>query len=101
VHVFVDGREIGVIAWRGELFALLNVCPHQLGPVCRGHAMPLLVGREGGDMSVDDETVVVVCPWHSWEFDVRTGQGVGGGRRRRLRTFDVKEEDGRVWVDVP
>jgi nitrite reductase (NADH) small subunit len=98
--VALADREIGVIRWRGELFAVRNLCPHQLGPVCRGHVMPLIVAGEGVRMDVDADEWVVVCPWHGWEFSGRTGQAIAAGTSGRLRTYPVKEADGRVFINV-
>lgn len=53
----VEGR---IVAWfnvAGEIHALDGICPHQGGPLGRGR----LAGS------------VVTCPWHGWQFDVRTG----------------------------
>jgi nitrite reductase (NADH) small subunit len=42
----------------GTFYALNGVCPHQGGPLGKG----TLCGA------------VVTCPWHGWQFDVRSGQ---------------------------
>jgi nitrite reductase (NADH) small subunit len=41
----------------GDFFVLDGVCPHQGGPLGKG--------------SLCDH--IVTCPWHGWQFDVRTG----------------------------
>jgi nitrite reductase/ring-hydroxylating ferredoxin subunit len=51
-------RIVAVYNVDGEIFALDGVCPHQGGPLGRG----ALAG------------CIVTCPWHGWQFDVRTGQ---------------------------
>ena len=56
--VEVGGRSIGVFNVNGTFVAVLNVCPHELAPVCmgavRGTTLPSMPGeyrwgREGGD----------------------------------------------------
>ena len=42
----------------GTFYALDGVCPHQGGPLGKGR----LVG------------CILTCPWHGWQFDVRSGQ---------------------------
>ena len=37
------------------------------------------------------------CPWHGWQYDVRTGENEFD-RAIRLETFDVVVEDGDVKV---
>ena len=39
----------------------------------------------------------LVCPWHSWEYDLRTGRAVADSRFG-LRTFRVMCRDGEVYV---
>jgi len=97
--VTVAGREVGIIRWRDEVFAIRNICPHQLGPVCAGYAMPLLVGEADGTIEVDEDTPVVVCPWHNWEFDARTGRAAWADAPYRLKTYPVQVVAGRVLVD--
>jgi nitrite reductase/ring-hydroxylating ferredoxin subunit len=98
--VQLAGREVGIARWRGEVFALRNICPHQYGPVCGGYAMPMLLGDVNGVLEVDDDKLVIVCPWHGWEFDARTGRAAWGQSAYRLKTFPAKIETGRVLVDA-
>ena len=65
-------------------------------PVCEGYAMPLLTSTAGG-LEADEERCVLVCPWHGWEFDLRTGLSVTDPRRR-LRRFQVEEREGALYV---
>jgi nitrite reductase (NADH) small subunit len=59
----VGGRRIAVFHLRsGEVRAVQARCPHKDGPLADG-----LTG--GG---------VVVCPYHSWKFDLGTGLPVFG-----------------------
>jgi nitrite reductase/ring-hydroxylating ferredoxin subunit len=38
-----------------------------------------------------------VCPWHGYEYDLKTGECVGN-RKLRLRNYAVVERDGAVYV---
>jgi nitrite reductase/ring-hydroxylating ferredoxin subunit len=98
--VTLAGREIGLFLWRDDVFAIRNICPHQLGPVCAGYAMPMLVGDTAGLIEVDEDKLVVVCPWHNWEFDARSGRAAWADAPYRLKTYPVKVEGGRVLVDA-
>jgi len=42
----------------------------------------------------------VVCPWHGFEFDIRTGVHPGNSKAR-LRKMKVAVSDGDVIVTVP
>jgi len=43
---------------------------------------------------------IIECPKHNGRFDYRTGKGQGAPICEDLRTYVVKVEDGRVFVDV-
>jgi len=97
--LFLDGREIGLVRWRNEFYALRNVCPHQSGPVCIGLLRPKLsaVGIDG--LRVEEDSPVLSCPWHGWEFEVKTGFSVAG-HPYRVGTYPVRVDSGRVKVEV-
>ena len=83
--VEVDGVQVAVFAVGGEVYAVQNVCPHKEGPMYRGE--------------VDEDDCAVYCPWHYWEFDLRTGANPVDPSQR-LRTFEAGVDDGELWVEV-
>lgn len=99
--VEVDGRSIGVFNIRGTFVALRNRCPHQGAPLCLG----LILDRVSADRpyapSLEDEQEVIKCPWHGWEFDVRTGRSVFNPHRVRVRAYEVTVESPAVAADDP
>lgn len=101
--VEVASRRIGVFRIGEEIFALQAVCPHQGGPVGAGGVFPKVCGEVvDGRLRewLDHEQAVVACPWHGWEFDIRTGTCVGDPQRS-LRRFQVEVRDGGVHVLLP
>jgi nitrite reductase (NADH) small subunit len=98
--VRVGVLEIGIARWGRELYAIRNVCPHALGPICKGPVIPRLRSSAVGDYQTDPDAPVLVCPWHRWEFDLATGAALADARMR-LRRFPVRVESGRVLIDVP
>lgn len=97
--VQLEGREVGIVRWAGEIFALANVCVHQRGPLCRGTLAARLDAPAPGMMQLDEGSPVLACPWHGWEFDVRTGRAIWD-RRYRVRTYRARVEAGRVLVEL-
>jgi 3-phenylpropionate/trans-cinnamate dioxygenase ferredoxin subunit len=93
--VTVKGREIGVFNVEGSFFALLNYCPHRAGPLCRGRLRPLVVPDGVYGLDYEREGEILKCPWHQWEFDLRTGQALCD-ESLRVRTYQVVQEDGQV-----
>ena len=72
--VTVAGRSIGVFNVDGEFFALLDRCPHQGGPLCSGQLWGAVRAPVPGVYDYAGSAPLLRCPWHGWEFDVRTGQ---------------------------
>lgn len=86
--VKVEGRAIGVFNVGGRLYALKNACPHQGAQLCAGRVVPRLESDGPGDYQYDD-VFLVQCPWHGWEFDLRTGQSWFDPERTRVRPYAV------------
>jgi 3-phenylpropionate/trans-cinnamate dioxygenase ferredoxin subunit len=49
-----------------------------------------------GRVRFDGSQAFVQCPWHGWEFDIRTGQSYADPARTRVRSYpvDVRSPDG-------
>ncbi len=75
---------IAIYNVEGRLYATDDVCPHAGGPLGEG--------RLSGDC--------VVCPWHGWRFNVRTGQRPENPDFC-VECFEVKVEDGQIVVELP
>jgi 3-phenylpropionate/trans-cinnamate dioxygenase ferredoxin subunit len=92
----VAGREICVFNVDGEFFAVRNRCPHQGGPLCAGPQVADLESGGPGDYTVSSRAYVIQCPWHHWEFDIRTGESWFDPQRLRVRTYSAWVENGRA-----
>ena len=83
--VKVQGLELALFRDDGEYRAVENVCPHQGAPLAFGWV------REG----------VVTCPWHAWEFNIRTGECVTSEHpSHRVAVYPVRERGGRLEVEM-
>lgn len=97
--------EVAVFKLDGQFYAYLNHCPHMGGPACQGK----IIGKVE-EIIADDHTskgmafskskLHVVCPWHGFEFDIRTGIHPGNPKAR-LRKIKVSVSDGDVVIAVP
>jgi len=78
----VGGQPFRIAEVDGELVLYSTVCPHAFGPLreCLGQ----------GDR--------VRCPWHGYEFDVRTGRSCDGRGLRLMRRAVLEIDDGRVYA---
>ena len=92
--VEVADRSIGIFHVDGEFHALLNRCPHMGGPLCSGHVLPLIESSGWGELRYAPGQPYVVCPWHNWEFDLKTGQSYWDPTRTRARPMPVEVESG-------
>jgi nitrite reductase/ring-hydroxylating ferredoxin subunit len=99
--VEVDGRAVVVFNVRGEFFALLDRCPHQGGSLCKGRLTGLVEASGPGAYRLSRPGEIIRCPWHSWEFDLRTGKSWCEPGRVRARSYPVAVEAGRRLVEGP
>ena len=100
-----EGFEVGVFRLDGEFFAYLNLCPHMGGPACQGKMIAkveeiIAEDRTSKGMAFSKTRMHVVCPWHGYEFDIRTGVHPGNARAR-LRKINVAVADGEVIISLP
>jgi 3-phenylpropionate/trans-cinnamate dioxygenase ferredoxin subunit len=77
------GRRIVAVARSGEsFFALEDVCTHD-GAQLTGGAI------EGTD---------IICPRHGARFCLRTGEALTPPAYEPVRVYELKVEDGHLWV---
>lgn len=115
-RVAAGGRDIVLFNTGGEVFALADRCPHQGGRLSDGILVGLVESPEPGRYNWSRGGEIVRCPWHGWEFDIRTGQSRCEPRRVQtqsyevalepcdpgpVESFPVTVEDVRISVDIP
>lgn len=96
--VEIGGRSVGVFNVNGEYFAVLNRCPHQGGSLCSGRQTGLVTSSRPGEYTTSRAGEIIRCPWHGWEFDLRTGQSWFDPRAVRVRRYDVSVEPGALLL---
>ena len=85
IPVQTDGREIALFSVNGEVFAIDNLCSHGDARLCDGFV-------EGDH---------VECPFHQAQFSLRDGSVGCGPATEPVKTWPVKIEAGRVWLQLP
>jgi multimeric flavodoxin WrbA/nitrite reductase/ring-hydroxylating ferredoxin subunit len=79
------GRTRIALSWRdGSFGAISGACNHAGGPLGEG--------RLDGDY--------ITCPWHNWKYHRVGGQGEPGYEHEAVPRFDLKEEQGHLWVNL-
>lgn len=81
--VAVNGKEIALFNVDGKFYAIDNTCMHQGGPLGEGQL-------------VDD---VVTCPWHAWQYDVKTGVNPENAQIK-VSKYEVKVEGNEIKVKL-
>jgi nitrite reductase (NADH) small subunit len=76
-------KAICVANVSGVYSALDNVCPHRGGPLGQG----MIEGSK------------VVCPWHGWSWDTKTGQAVQDPSMK-VAVYPLKIEGGEVLIET-
>jgi nitrite reductase/ring-hydroxylating ferredoxin subunit len=82
--VDVKGVWIALFNVNGSFFAVNNTCPHAGGPIGEG--------KLSGE--------IVACPWHGWQFNVRTGER-DGNPNFTVACCTVRVQDGHVQIALP
>lgn len=99
--VKVEGREVGIFNVDGEYFAIGNRCPHNGAALCKGRIVGLVEASEPGAYEFSRKGEMLRCPWHGWEFDLRTGKSRCEPDRTKVRSYDLKVETGGALAEGP
>ena len=75
-------RSLALFNVDGAYHAIDNECPHRGGPLGEGEL----------------EGCLLTCPWHAWQFDVRTGESVTDDSK--VAVYACKVEGGQVLVGL-
>ena len=102
--VDIDKISIGIYRHKGKYYAYENICPHQGGPVCEGDLRANVeskVSQDGRRLGEYDSTEKfnITCPWHGYEYDIKTGI-CRSDARFRLRPFEVVQEGNDLKVKI-
>jgi len=81
--VDVGEKRIALFRHQEEVFALDETCPHRGGPLHDGHV----------------DRGVVLCPWHQWQFDLRTGCSPVNPLSK-VRVYPVRVEGTEVFLEM-
>lgn len=79
-----NGSPYAICNVDGKVFCTEGVCPHAGGPLGQGTL--------NGSM--------LVCPWHGWEFDCRSGVN-DFDEDVQIQTYPVVVQNGDLFVDLP
>lgn len=78
------GKDVALYNVDGQVYATDNICTHGHARLCDG----FLEGFE------------IECPLHQGKFDIRNGRPTCQPVTEAVRTYPVKIENGRVFVDL-
>jgi nitrite reductase/ring-hydroxylating ferredoxin subunit len=79
------GRRVALVRLGETVHALEDSCPHAGGPLSEGAVL----------------SGTLICPYHTWMWDLVTGECREPARGDRVAVYPAGVEGGRVWVDLP
>ncbi|WP_435361765.1 Rieske (2Fe-2S) protein [Haloarchaeobius sp. DFWS5] len=88
----LGGFSVGVFNVDGDYFALKNDCPHQRAPLCEGPVTGTTTSETPGEFTYERPGEIVRCPWHGWEFDIKTGESIFNPHKVKAKTFEATVE---------
>ena len=83
--VYVGGEQVALFNAGGEIHAVANRCSHANASLAEG--------------TVRERTIT--CASHGSQFDLATGEPLCGPASRPLARFEVRVEDGQVYLAPP
>jgi nitrite reductase/ring-hydroxylating ferredoxin subunit len=98
VRTRAGGREIVLVRWGEDVYALRNVCPH----MTKTFELGMVYGwRDGevGEVRHRDDIPVLTCPWHQYEYSLKDGQCLTA-KRWRVKTYPVELDGDTIIVDL-
>lgn len=81
--VTVQGQDLALFNIEGAYYCIDNFCPHSGGPLAEGWV----------------EGEMVMCPWHAWQFNVKTGR-MAYNEQVCVASYPCKIEGDSVLVEV-
>ncbi|MFD0958378.1 Rieske (2Fe-2S) protein [Paenibacillus chungangensis] len=95
----INGSSIGLYNVKGEYFAVSNYCPHQGAELCKGIVCGTTLDSEVYEFIYGRDQEILRCPWHGWEFDLKTGKSLFSDKVR-VRSYPVSVENGQISISV-
>ena len=93
--------NVGVTRLRdGTIRAVRNWCPHKGAPICKGIVGGTWPPSAPGELDYDREGEILVCPWHGFEYDLKTGEELYRKVPTRVRFYEVIERDQKIYLSV-
>ena len=86
--VEVEGQHVALFRVEGSLYAIENNCPHMGGKLAEGQL----------------QDHIIICPLHSWEFDIRDGRCIAPAWHPKAKPLDhyaVTLEGEDIFVHRP
>jgi len=84
-EVTARGRKIALCRVGDEVFAMQDACPHRGGPLSYGR--------------VSQQRLELICPWHFFRFDLRTGASITNPAMIN-ETYPAVVENGDVVIEI-
>ena len=85
--ISINGKEVLLFNNNGEISAIGNICLHKGGPLSEGKVEKKYDGY------------YVTCPWHGWEYNVKTGAAPPGFYDQQA-LYDTLVKDDKIFVSA-
>jgi nitrite reductase/ring-hydroxylating ferredoxin subunit/multimeric flavodoxin WrbA len=80
-------HKVALFNFNSEITAIANACLHKAGPLGMGAVEKKYDGH------------YVSCPWHGWEYNIKTGSAPPGYKDQQA-VYQVKIEDGNIFIST-
>jgi nitrite reductase/ring-hydroxylating ferredoxin subunit len=97
--VRAGGRDLVLVRWHDDVYALRNICPHMSTALIKGTILSRVGGDVVGEITFDHDDPIIACPWHQYEYALRDGRCLSDVGLR-IRSYPVTIDGGKVLVDL-
>lgn len=101
IHHFMvsNNRPLALVRTADDnYYALHGLCPHHGAPLWKGQLTWLACSEKSGDNCGSRPGEILRCPWHGFEYDLKTGRSVVEPEKLRVKTYEIVVEEGRVFA---
>jgi nitrite reductase/ring-hydroxylating ferredoxin subunit len=96
----IGGRSVGIYYDGENYFGIRNVCPHEQAELCKGKVTGTTLTSKPHEYIYGMEGEILVCPWHGWEFNIKTGKSLVDPDRYKAKVYDVSIENNRIMLHM-
>ena len=96
----IEGRNTTLVRTNAGVFLFGSSCPHMGAPMCAGSIHGTMLPSDPDEYVYGEDAQVIRCPWHGYEFSIRTGESIAGAFHGRVPVYEIDVRDDFVYASL-